>query len=127
MGQRYILTDDIDDETDAVGTLTFFSNGQEFEIDLNQENMDHYKTLIHEHNKMLQELADYGRPVRRQAPLSAPRGRTKAQLDEIRKWARANGHEVKDMGRIPEKVIDAYETRSRMPEKTEEVPINAGE
>lgn len=127
MGQRYILTDDIDDETDAVGTLSFFSNGQEFEIDLNEEHMEHYKKLIEEHNAMLQELADYGRPVRRQTPLSAPRGRTKVQLDEIRKWARANGHEVKDMGRIPEKVIDAYETRSRMPEKTEEVSANAGE
>lgn len=127
MGQKITLVDDIDNETEAIGDLTFFVDGQEYSVDLNQENMEHYKRLIAEHRAMLLELADYGRPLRRQAALSAPRGRTKDQLDEIRRWARANGHEVKDMGRIPEKVIDAYETRSRMPQKVEEVKTNDGE
>ena len=121
MGQRFILTDDLDERIDAVGSLTFFKGGQEFEIDLGAENMEKYKKLLSDHAELLGFLADNGRPVRRQTPLSAPRGRTKAQLDEIRQWARANGFpDVKDVGRIPDKVIDAYETRSRMPEKVEE-------
>lgn len=115
MGQRYILTDDMNEDVDAVGTLQFFVDGQEYEIDLGEENMTLYKDALESHRKLLLELADYGRPVRRQAPLSAPRGRTKDQLDEIRRWARANGYEVKNQGRIPEKVIDAYETRNRVP------------
>lgn len=127
MGQKITIVDDIDGETEAVGDLTFFVDGQEYSIDLSEEHMDHYKALIAEHRAMLLELANYGRPLRRQAPVSAPRGRTKGQLDEIRAWARANGHEVKDMGRIPEKIIDLYETRSRMPQKTEEVSTDAGE
>jgi hypothetical protein len=127
MAIKELIVDDIDGETDAIGDLTFFVDGQEYSVDLNQEHMEHYKGLIAEHRAMLLELAEYGRPLRRQAPLSAPRGRTKDQLDEIRRWARANGHEVKDMGRIPDKVIDAYETRSRMPEKVEEVGTNEGE
>lgn len=126
MGQKVTIVDDIDGETDAVGDLTFFVDGQEYSVDLNEEHMEHYKGLIEEHRAMLLELADYGRPLRRQAPVSAPRGRTKDQLDEIRTWARANGYEVKDMGRIPEKVIDAYETRSRMPE-SQEAKTNGGE
>lgn len=121
MGQRYILTDDLDESIDAVGTLTFFKGGQEFAIDLGEENMKKYKELLAAHEELLGFLSDNGRPVRRQTPLSAPRGRTKEQLDEIRQWARANGFpDVKDVGRIPEKVIDAYETRSRMPQKVEE-------
>ena len=124
MGQKITLVDDIDGETDAVGDLTFFVDGQEYSVDLSEEHMEHYKGLIKEHRAMLLELAEYGRPLRREAPLSAPRGRTKDQLDEIRRWARANKFEVKDMGRIPEKIIDAYETRSRMPQ---EVKTNAGE
>lgn len=124
MGQKITIVDDIDGETDAVGDLTFFVDGQEYSVDLNEEHMEHYKGLIEEHRVMLLELADYGRPLTRQASVRVPRGRTKHELDEIREWARANGHAVKDMGRIPEKVIDAFETRSRMPEK---VVVNAGE
>lgn len=119
MGQRYILTDDIDESVDAVGTLSFFVDGQEHEIDLGEENMEHYKALIAEHRSMLLELKDYGRPVRRQTPLSAPRGRTPEQLKEIRTWLRSQGHEVKDQGRIPEKLIDLWETRNRMPQVQE--------
>ena len=121
MGQRFILTDDLDERIDAVGQLSFFKEGQEYEIDLGAENMEKYTKLLEAHKELLEFLADNGRPVRRQTPLSAPRGRTKAQLDEIRQWARANGFpDGKDVGRIPDKVIDAYETRSRMPEKVEE-------
>lgn len=114
MGQKIMLVDDFDGETEAVGILPFFLDGQEYEIDLGQENMDKYTELFEQHRKVLLELVEYGRPVKRQAPLAAPRGRTKAQLDEIRAWARANGHDVKDVGRIPEKIIDAYETRNRL-------------
>lgn len=127
MGQKITLVDDIDGETDAVGQLSFFVDGQEYEVDLNEENMEHYKGQMAEHRAMLLELADCGRPVRRQAPLSAPRGRTKEQLDDIRSWARGQGHQVKDMGRIPEKIIDAYETRSRMPVNVEEQKAEGGQ
>lgn len=115
MGQKITLVDDFDGETEAVGSLPFFLDGQEYEIDLSEENMEEYTKALEEHKALLQLLAEHGRPVRRQAPLSAPRGRTKDQLNEIRRWARANGHVVNDMGRIPEKVIDAYETRPRGP------------
>lgn len=120
MGQKITIVDDIDGETEAVGDLTFFVDGQEYSVDLSEEHMEHYKGLIDEHRNMLKELAEYGRPLKRQTPLAAPRGRTPEQLKEIRTWLRAQGHEVKDQGRIPEKLMDLWETRSRMPQKTEE-------
>ena len=42
-------------------------------------------------------------PAKRRAP--------KRDLNEIRVWARANGFEVSDHGRVPKKVLDAYEAR----------------
>lgn len=119
MGQKITLVDDIDGETEAIGDLTFFVDGQEYSVDLSEENMEHYKTLIAEHRAMLLELADYGRPLKRQGGVNVPRGRTPEQLKEIRSWLRSQGHEVKDQGRIPEKLLDLYETRSRMPQKVD--------
>src|SRR5688500_2877864 len=87
MGQKITIVDDIDGTTDAVGDLTFFVDGQEYSVDLNEEHMEYYKGLIAQHRAELLELADYGRPLRRQAPVSAPRGRTK---DQDRKSTRLN-------------------------------------
>lgn len=35
--------------------------------------------------------------------------RSKEELDKIRMWARANGHEVAEKGRIKQDIVDAYE------------------
>jgi hypothetical protein len=42
-------------------------------------------------------------------------GRSKEELDEIRAWARANGHQVADSGIIPKKVLEAWEKRELIP------------
>lgn len=41
---------------------------------------------------------------------SGPRRRQRSKPDPaaVRSWARANGHEVKDRGRVPDAVISAY-------------------
>jgi hypothetical protein len=116
MGQKIILVDDLDGKTENAVPVSFFVDGQEYEIDLGPANEEKYKKIFEDHRKMLLKLAESGRPVKRQTPLAAPRGRTKEQLDEIRRWARNQGFEVKNNGRIPDKVIDAYETRNRLAE-----------
>lgn len=132
MAIKEVLIDDIDGETEGAQTLTFMVEGQEYEIDLADENRELFEAEVQKHLNFLREMADYGRPVRRQSLVKVPRGRTKEELDHIRNWARSNGHQVKDMGRIPEKIIDAYETRTRMPstqqndQVTEEV-VSVGE
>lgn len=115
MAIKEILIDDIDGETEGAQTISFVVEGQEYEIDLAEENRELFQAEVEKHLAFLKEMADYGRPVRRQSLVKVPRGRTKEELDHIRNWARANGHKVSDMGRVPEKIIDAYETRSRMP------------
>lgn len=131
MAIKEILVDDIDGETEGAETINFFIDGQEFAIDLAEENYLLFQQRLDEHREWLKEMADYGRPVQRQSVVKVPRGRTSEELNHIRNWARSNGHEVSDRGRIPEKVIDAYETRTRVPSTqkndrvTEEVKSDA--
>lgn len=126
MAQKIVLVDDLDGESEATNILTFFVDGDEYEIDLNAENNAKYEEEIAAHRQMLEFLADHGRRVERQKKL-APKARTKADYDKIRDWARENGFpQVKDAGRIAEHILTAYDKRPVAPQKpvetTEETP-----
>lgn len=104
MAQRVqiILEDDLDGG-DATETVTFGLDGVTYEIDLNERNAAALRDA----------LAGYvgaGRRVAgRKSSGGASSSRTSSsELTKIREWARANGHEVSDRGRISQKVRDAY-------------------
>ena len=114
MAQRVnvVLVDDIDGN-DAVETVTFALDGVEYEIDLSEENA----------NKLREQLGLYIGHARRtggrrrsgggQNESRSSRGRGSSSSDgpsasEIREWARANGHEVPDRGRVSSEVREAY-------------------
>lgn len=103
MAQRVeiILEDDIDGGK-ATETVTFGLDGVTYEIDLNDKNAAALRDA----------LAGYvgaGRRVagRRSSGSSSSRS-SSGELAKIRAWARANGHDVSDRGRISKKVRDAY-------------------
>jgi hypothetical protein len=97
------LTDDIDG-SDADETLTFAFKGSQYEIDLSKKNVD----------KMVKALEPYTSAGRRTGGRRSGSGRTtaagadQAQLAKIREWARANGHQVSERGRISAAVQEAY-------------------
>lgn len=101
------LVDDIDGG-EANETVQFALDGKYYEIDLSDT-----------HAKALREnLADYiehGRriaaepPRRRQRVGEAPARTDRAQTQAIRDWARVNGHEISERGRIPKAVVEAFE------------------
>ena len=103
MAQRVqvILEDDIDGG-DATETVTFGLDGVTYEIDLNDKNAA----------ALRDSLAGYvgaGRRVSgRRSGGTSRRSGSKEDLTKIREWARANGFEVSDRGRISQKVRDAY-------------------
>ncbi|WP_433955022.1 histone-like nucleoid-structuring protein Lsr2 [Janibacter indicus] len=104
MAQRVqvILEDDIDGG-DATETVTFGLDGVTYEIDLNDSNAQALRDA----------LAGYvgaGRRVagRRSTSSSSSSRSSSNELAKIREWARANGHDVSDRGRISQKVRDAY-------------------
>lgn len=106
-----VLEDDLDG-SEATETVSFALDGSAYEIDLNDDNAA----------KLREALAIYighGRKVtggagRRSGGTrrsggggAAAAGGTSAK--DIREWARANGHDVPDRGRIPAEVRSAYE------------------
>lgn len=104
MAQRVqiILEDDLDGG-DASETITFGLDGVTYEIDLNEKNA----------GALRDALAGYVGAARRvsgrKSSGSSSSSRAKSgELSKIREWARANGYEVSDRGRISEKVREAY-------------------
>lgn len=87
-----VLVDDLDGEP-AAETVHFGLDGRHYELDLTK---DHAKQLR-------AELKAYVRGAR---PVAPPR--PKPEAAQIRAWARQNGYEVSDRGRIHRDVIQAY-------------------
>lgn len=105
MAQRVeiLLEDDIDGG-EAVETISFGLEGVAYEIDLNEANAA----------KLRESFSGYveaGRKVsgRRRAgrPSGTPTSR-REELGKIRAWARENGYEVADRGRISASIREAY-------------------
>lgn len=99
------LVDDTDG-TDADETVTFGLDGVSYEIDLSSKNAD----------KLRNSFAPWigfatrsgGRRTSGRAPSSRPAGPRK-DLSEVRDWARKNGYQVSDRGRISAAVLEAYD------------------
>ena len=106
-----VLTCDLDTETTpAVETVTFGYGGQAYEFEL-------CKAHLEEFHEVMQRYAAAARTsggrrpagVRARAP-RPPRGAAAiAELAALREWARANGYEVNERGRIPAHIRQAYE------------------
>ena len=95
-----LFIDDIDG-SEAEGTVRFALDGAEYEIDLNAE-----------HAKELREaLARYVAAGRRSGGRARParNGRRAAASGlntvEVREWAKAQGIDVKDRGRVPAELV----------------------
>jgi Lsr2 len=103
------LVDDLDGGT-AERTVAFGWDGQTYEIDLSKKNISNLE-------KALKPYLDAGRRVRGGAtrhPRRAGRSGSvssgdRGKLQDVREWARANGHDVSERGRIPSAVREAYE------------------
>lgn len=97
------LIDDIDGK-DADETVTFALDGVSYEIDLSTKNAA----------KMRDSLAVYvgsSRKVggRRRRGKGSSGGRSGGDTAQIRDWARQNGYEVSERGRIPAEVRQAFD------------------
>ena len=99
-----LYVDDLDG-SEADGTIRFGLDGTEYEIDLNAK---HTREL----RDILARYVAAGRRVRASISQSSRSGR-KAQPDAlnttgIRDWAKAQGIEVKDRGRIPAELVAKF-------------------
>ncbi|MCX4666434.1 Lsr2 family protein [Streptomyces sp. NBC_01381] len=110
MAQKVVTTyvDDLTgEESSEIATHSILIDGAGVEIDLTDEN---YEKLLELLNPYLQ--ADGARRIRGG---SKAKGKSKAasggkdDSSAIRAWAKANGFEVSDRGRVPSNVREAFE------------------
>ncbi|MBT2369019.1 Lsr2 family protein [Streptomyces sp. ISL-10] len=102
---QVLLVDDLDGG-EADETVTFALDGKTYEIDLTTANADKLRSL-------LEPYAKNGRRTGGRAAAGRGKGRAVSggnkDTAEIRAWAKANGFEVNDRGRVPATVREAYE------------------
>jgi hypothetical protein len=97
-----VFVDDLDG-SEAEGTVRFGLDGSEYEIDLNA---DHAQALR-------EALAPYvgaarragGGATRRPARTARRAPATGLNTTEVREWAKAQGIDVKDRGRVPAELV----------------------
>lgn len=104
---QVILTDDLDGG-DADETVQFAIDGISYEIDLSEANAEALREALATYVAVARRLG--GRSVRRRSAAPAPRpAAERADLTELRAWARENGYQVSDRGRVSSQVRVAYE------------------
>ncbi|NEC66501.1 Lsr2 family protein [Streptomyces sp. SID9727] len=102
---QVLLVDDLDGG-EADETVTFALDGKTYEIDLTTSNADKLRSLLEPYAKNGRRTG--GRAASGRAKGRAVSGGNK-DTAEIRKWARENGHNVNDRGRVPAEIREAYE------------------
>src|ERR1700749_3912751 len=100
----------IDDLDGSEGTVRFGLDGADYEIDLNAE---HAQALREARALYVQAARRAGGGSRRPV-----RGGRKAPADglnttEVREWAKAQGIEVKDRGRVPAELVVKFKAATR--------------
>jgi hypothetical protein len=106
-----LLVDDLDGSK-AAETVSFALEGRQYEIDLSADNA----ARLRDHLAGFIAAARRGARSKRTRPdttkaTARPTASDREQAAAIRDWARQNGHEVSDRGRIPHSVLDAYNQR----------------
>lgn len=99
------ITDDITGEEGAQG-VTFSLNGKGWEIDLAPAGLEELERVLSPFMEAGRRAKVTGGKGRREVVADFSKAR---DLDAIRSWARENGHEVADRGRVSQRILDAYD------------------
>jgi hypothetical protein len=105
MAQRIqtLLIDDLDG-SEAAGTVRFGLDGTQYEIDLSAAHSDELRKALERYLAHARRTGNASR--------SAARSRRGAAVDtaKVREWAKGQGIEVKDRGRVPAGIVEQYKT-----------------
>ncbi len=99
---QVVLKDDID-KTIAARNVTFALDGVEYEIDLSEDNITKLVAALEPFTAAGRRVRGAAKARARRRPADGP------STNDVRIWARSQGHEVSDRGRIPAAVMAAYE------------------
>jgi hypothetical protein len=103
MAQRIqtLFIDDLDG-SEAGGTVRFGLDGTEYEIDLSTAHSEQLRTALEQYIRHARRTSAARRPPRSQ------RGNSTVDTARVREWAKQQGIDIKDRGRVPATVVDKY-------------------
>lgn len=117
MARRIVhqLVDDLDGSVLEVGegeTVLFSLDGVAYEIDLTDEHAAALRDTLAPYIGAARSVSS--RSGARAASPAAGRGSKRRRTGQqdfgpVREWAKANGHQVSERGRVPASVLEAYE------------------
>ena len=99
------LTDDLDGSDIPAGkgeTVPFALDGKSYEIDLRTKNAAALRTA-------LAPYVEVARPIKPMRGGRATRHAVGPDARTVKEWARANGYEVNDRGRVPAHIREAFD------------------
>ncbi|MBW8799955.1 histone-like nucleoid-structuring protein Lsr2 [Streptomyces sp. 900105755] len=102
---QVLLVDDLDGG-EADETVTFALDGKTYEIDLTTANADKLRGLLDPYVKGGRRTGGRASGGRGKARAASGGSQDTAQ---IRAWAKENGYDVNDRGRVPATIRQAYE------------------
>ena len=101
------ITDDLDGSANAK-TVTFSFEGSDYSIDLNAKNRNSLEKALKPYIDRASQQSRRGTRLSRRSRATA--GSTKrSDLALVREWARANGHNVSDRGRVSAVIQEAFD------------------
>lgn len=102
-----LFIDDIDGG-EAEGTVRFALDGAEYEIDLSAKHSEELRSALGKYVSHARKVGGLSRRLVRsgRGPKS---GNGALNTTEIRNWARENGYDIKDRGRVPADLVAKYQ------------------
>src|SRR3954464_14024886 len=109
MARHFVLVDDLDG-SEGAETITYTVNGQDYEIDLSEDNAEKFHDALEPYIQNSREARRPAEPARRRdGRRRGDSGNGRDDIPQIRAWAEANGYEVSARGRIKKEILDAYD------------------
>jgi len=106
MAIKTVLVDDLDGSPLPAGasSTTFSLNGTAYEIDLGPDNVEKLKDAL---EPFIRAGRRIGTPTRGRAQRGSSRS-SGNDLSRVREWAREQGMQISERGRVPAHILDAY-------------------
>ena len=107
-----LFIDDIDGGA-AEGTVRFALDGTDYEIDLNAKHSEELRTALGRYVSHARKVGGTARRAGRAAGRASRGVGSALNTTEIRNWAREQGYDIKDRGRVPADLVAKYEEAIR--------------
>ena len=103
-----LFIDDIDGGA-AEGTVRFALDGTDYEIDLNTKHSEELRSSLGKYVSHTRKMGGSGRRAGRAAGRAGRGTGSALNTTEIRNWAREQGYDIKDRGRVPADLVAKYQ------------------